>query len=111
MVWLNSIAIGTPVSARSDPAPSPLHNPPEAPGDHALAVERHRVPVWLHARIGHNLLPGRFARLLRGPRDPREHHRLVVLALHGHRERRHFALRHVIAPAFDHLQRTVLPEN
>lgn len=40
----------------------------------------------LHSRIAHHLLPGFVAHLARGPRYPREHHRLVHLTLERHRK-------------------------
>src|SRR3546814_13237289 len=57
----------------------------EAAVDQALAVEWHRVLRRVHAwiRIAHHLLHARVAGGLVGPLDPREHHRLVVLRLHG----------------------------
>src|SRR5687768_16172580 len=83
----------------------------EAAVDHALAVEGHGRRVGLHARVLHRLLHARVARLARRPDDPREDHRLVGIALHGHRERSHLALGHVVSPAFDDLQRAVLLEH
>ena len=46
----------------------------EAAIDHAFAVEWHGIRLRLHAGVGHHLVPGRFARLLRWPDDPREHY-------------------------------------
>src|SRR5215217_1551743 len=73
----------------------------EAAEDHPLAVEGHEAHVLLHARVLHRLLHPRVARRLRRPGDPREHHRLVVVALHGHGEGRDLALGYVVAPALD----------
>jgi hypothetical protein len=59
---------------------SALNDRLEAAIDHAFAVEWHGIRLRLHAGIGHHLVPGRFARLLRWPDDPREYYSLVVLA-------------------------------
>lgn len=50
------------------------------------------------------------APLARGPRYPREHYRLVRLALDRPRKGRQLALGHVIALALGDVQRAVLPE-
>ena len=83
----------------------------EAAVDHPLAVERHRVRVRLQPRVGHHLGHAGVARLARWPFDPGEDHRLVGLALHGHREGRDLALGHVVAPALDAPERAVLLED
>src|SRR5690606_24012658 len=83
----------------------------EAAVDQALAVERHRIDVRLQAWVRHHLLHAFVAQLARWPGNPREHDGLVGLAFHGHRKRRHLAIGHVLAPAFDDLERTVLLED
>src|SRR5262252_8130791 len=95
MVWLNSTLIAT---------SSLLYDRYEAAKDHALAVERHGVFIRLHARVAHKRLHAGVAHLARRPNDPREDDGLVRPALHRHRERRHLALWHIIAPTFDHLE-------
>src|SRR6516225_597956 len=47
----------------------------------------------------------------RWPDDPGENDRLIILALDGHGKRRDLAFRHIISPAFDEFQRTVLLED
>src|SRR5579864_578488 len=83
----------------------------ESAVDQPFAVEGHRILVRLKSRIGHHLLHGLVAHLLRRPRDPREDDGLVVLALHRHWKRRDLALRHVVAPALDQSQRAMLLEH
>ena len=75
----------------------------EAAKDHPLAVERHRVGLRIEARVGHHFFLHPVARFLRRPDHPREDHCFVGLALDRHGKRRHLAVRHVVAPAFHHL--------
>ncbi len=87
-------------AARLSPAgrrPLGIHNDLEAAEDHALAVERHGVHALLEPFVRHRGGHALVARLARGPQDPREHHRLVFLALDGHGERGDLAFRHIVA--------------
>src|SRR3546814_10569418 len=85
----------------------------EAAVEQALAVERHRVLRRVHAgiRIAHHLLHARVAGGLVGPLDPREHHCLVVLRLHGLAEVGLLADGYVVAPALQHAGRAVVDED
>src|SRR3546814_1641451 len=82
----------------------------EAAVDQALAVEWHRVLRRVHAwiRIAHHLLHALVAGGLVGPLDPREHHRLVVLLLHGLADGGLLADWYVVAPALQHAGRAVV---
>src|SRR5215510_6708284 len=68
IVWLNSTLMV---------ASSLFHDRHEAAEDHALAVERHRIDVRLHARIGHEGLHAPVTHIPRRPNDPREDHGFI----------------------------------
>src|SRR3954449_12217472 len=73
--------------------------------DQALAVERHGIGLRLQAWVLHRFLHPLVAHRTRGPGDPRENHRLIVLELDRHGKRSQLALRHVVSPAFDNFKR------
>src|SRR5262245_31273543 len=87
--------------------PSLFHDRHKAAEDHALAVERHRIGVRLHAWISHQRLHAFVPHVPRGPDDPREDHSLVRFALDCHRERGHLSLGDIVAPALDDLESAV----
>src|SRR5262245_905688 len=82
----------------------------EAAEDEPLAVEGHRIDVGLETRVGHDLLHPLVTRPAGWPQHPGEHDGLVLLALHGHGERGHLAVRDVVTPALHDAQRAVLFE-
>src|SRR5215467_1396067 len=62
-------------------------------------------------RGGHDFLHALVPHVPRWPDDPGEDDCLIILALDGHGKRRDLAFRHIISPAFDESQRTVLLED
>src|SRR5690606_7437473 len=90
-----------------------VHHRLEPAVDHPRAVEGHRIDLRVHPRVTtvHHLLHAGVAGRLVGPLDPREHDRLVFLALHGAAEVGLLAVGHVVAPALDHAGGAVLDEH
>src|SRR5690606_8571790 len=84
---------------RSAPAQVPDDGREPTP-DHPLRIERHRILEFLEARVIHGLAIGLVAHRAGGIDDPREHHHLVVLQLHGAREGSHFPPRRLVRDAF-----------
>jgi len=75
---------------------------------HPLALERHVLHLGLDARVGHDVRHDRVAVGTRAIDDPGEHDDLIIVRLHGPRERGELAIRQVVPHAFHKGERAVL---
>src|SRR5262249_46062973 len=91
--------------------PPQFQNRSEASEYHPFAVERHRIALWVEPRITHDLCHGSIPRVLVRPLDPREHHHLVILCLHGTTKVSQLAVLDVITPALEDTLGAVLDEH
>src|ERR1700757_2342633 len=78
--------------------------------DQAPTVEGNTVLVEAHAWVCHELGPGVISHRLRRPFDPAEDDRLTLSGFDGAPEIGDLADWHVIAPALDHTERAMFPE-
>src|SRR4051794_8879099 len=86
-----------------------VENDLEAAEDHPFKIHRH-VRARLHPRIGHHLCAAFVTRLFRGPDQPGEDEAFALLCIDRAVEIGDLAVRHVVAPAFDHALRAMLEE-
>src|SRR5580693_919508 len=77
---------------------------------HPLAVEWHRILLRTQPRITHDLRHRGVSRCLVRPLDPRKHHHLIILGLHGTAKIGQLAVFDIIAPALEDALRAILDE-
>ena len=73
-----------------------IEDRPKAAPEHALSVERHLVPLGLHAPVFHDLRPSCVAGCLVGPFDERKDDILAFLGFHSSPEVRDLAGGYVV---------------